>query len=60
MKNQFLNLGKTLTKTEQVEINGGGPSDRRCFRLLRRARRRALRGNIEGADRLLAKYDEIC
>ncbi|WP_299683141.1 hypothetical protein [uncultured Tenacibaculum sp.] len=60
MKNQFLNLGKTLNKVEQQEIYGGKPSERRCDRLLRRAERYLDNGNLNGADRVLDTYDRIC
>ncbi|WP_271405819.1 hypothetical protein [Tenacibaculum soleae] len=60
MKKSILNLGKVLNKLEQTEINGGGPSGRRCDRLLRRADRYLDNGNLNGADRVLDTYDRIC
>lgn len=60
MKKQFLNLGKTLNKTEQLEINGGGPSPRRCDRLLRRFDRYMENDNLNGAERVLSTFERIC
>ncbi|KAB1158644.1 hypothetical protein F7018_08475 [Tenacibaculum aiptasiae] len=53
-------LGKELTRTEQSEIFAGGPSMRRCQRLLNRSDRHLRRGDEEGSRRLIAKFEKIC
>ncbi|WP_299837987.1 hypothetical protein [uncultured Tenacibaculum sp.] len=51
--------GKVLGKQELLSIHGGGPSLRKCQRLIRRSDRHRSRGDKEGAQRLIKKFEDI-